>query len=152
MATGQEDHHERATERHVDDVDAPPPKILYGYVRVVRGDDKRATLLKADLLAFCQAYGYMRGTVFVDWGVEDTAIARPSFTSLLDVCRLVGAHGVVVPARAHLSSHAETLALLQLQIQRTGVELVVADEFEANLHRAIAVVERPLDTVREPSS
>jgi DNA invertase Pin-like site-specific DNA recombinase len=113
-----------------------PPRVLYGYVRVVRGDKERAAALKADLLAFCRTYGYMLGTVFTDWGVEDTAIARPGFSSLLDVCKMVGSHGVVVPARSHLSTYEETLAVLLRQIQRTGVELIVADEFAASLHGA----------------
>jgi hypothetical protein len=113
-----------------------PPRVLYGYVRVVRGDTERAAALKADLLSFSRSYGYMLGTVFTDWGIEDTAIARPGFSSLLDVCKLVGSHGVVVPARSHLSTHDETLAVLLRQIQRTGVELIVADEFEAALHGA----------------
>lgn len=114
-----------------------PPRVLYGYVRVVRGDKERAAALKADLLAFCRAYGYMLGTVFTDWGVDDTAVARPGFSSLLDVCKLVGSHGVVVPAQSHLSTHDETLAVLQRQIQRTGVQLIAADQFEATLHGAI---------------
>jgi hypothetical protein len=69
--------------------------------------------------------------------VDDTTIARPGFSSLLDVCKLVGSHGVVVPARSHLSTHAETLAVLLRQIQRTGVQLIAADEFAANLHRGL---------------
>jgi hypothetical protein len=73
----------------------------------------------------------MLGTVFTDWGVDDTALARPGFASLLDVCNLVGSHGVVVPARSHLSSHEDTLAVLERQIQRTGVRLVVAAEITA---------------------
>jgi DNA invertase Pin-like site-specific DNA recombinase len=113
-----------------------PPRVLYGYVRVVRGDKERAAALKADLLAFCRAYGYMLGTVFTDWGVDDTAVARPGFSSLLDVCKLVGSHGVLVLAKSHLSTHEETLATLTRQIQRTGVQLIAADEFEAMLHGA----------------
>lgn len=105
-----------------------PPRVLYGYARVVRGDTERAAALKADLLSFSRTYGYMLGTVFTDWGVDDTAIARPGFSSLLDVCKLVGSHGVVVPSRSHLSTHDETLAVLLRQIRRTGVELIAADE------------------------
>ncbi|WP_051793384.1 recombinase family protein [Kibdelosporangium aridum] len=124
-----------------DDVSRPggepsqlPPRVLYGYVRVVRGDTARAAALKAELLTFCHSYGYMLGTVFTDYGVEDTAIARPGFSSLLDVCKLVGSHGVVVPARSHLSTHDETLAVLLRQIRRTGVKLIAADEFAATSH------------------
>lgn len=111
---------------------ALPPRVLYGYVRVVRGDVERAATLKADLFAFCRTYGYMLGTVFTDWGVEDTALARPGFSSLLDVCKLVGSHGVLVPARSHLSGHEDTRLLLERQIRRTGAQLVVAAEIMAH--------------------
>jgi hypothetical protein len=114
----------------------PPPRVLYGYLRMINGDDKRATTLKADLLTFCRTHGFMLGTVFTDWGVEDRAIARPGFSSLLDVCRLIGSHGVLVPTQSHLSTHSETLATLTRQIQRTGAKLIAADDFEANLHGA----------------
>jgi hypothetical protein len=110
---------------------ALPPRLLYGYVRVTRDDTERAAALKADLLSFCHTYGYMLGTVFTDWGVEDTALARPGFASLLDVCNLVDSHGVVVPARSHLSGHGETRAVLERQIRRTGAQLVVAAEITA---------------------
>jgi DNA invertase Pin-like site-specific DNA recombinase len=138
-------------QQHGNDAASPPPKVVYGYVRVVRGDIVQAAALKADLLEFCHAHGYMRGTVFVDWGVEDTAIARPSFASLLDVCGLVGGHGVVVPARRHLSGHAATLDILLRQLERTGVTLIVADEVEAELHGAITAASRPSKT-REAAS
>jgi hypothetical protein len=111
-----------------------PPRVLYGYLRVVRGDTERAAAFKADLFGFCRIYGFMLGTVFTDWGVEDTTIARPGFSSLLDVCTLVGSYGVLTPTRAHLSSHAETQAVLVRQIQRTGVPLIAADEFVATTH------------------
>jgi hypothetical protein len=114
-----------------------PPQVLYGYVRVVRGDKERAAALKADLLVFSRTYGYILGTVFTDWGVDDTAIARPGFSSLLDVCKLVGSHAVIVPTRSHLSTHDNTLTVLQRQIKRTGVELIAADEFEAEQHGAV---------------
>ncbi|MCE7006588.1 recombinase family protein [Kibdelosporangium philippinense] len=110
---------------------ALPPRVVYGYVRVIRGDTDRAAALKADLMAFCRTYGYMLGTVFTDWGVDDTTLARPGFASLVDVCKLVGSHGVVVPARSHLSSHDDTLSVLKRQIQRTGVQLVCVDEVTA---------------------
>jgi hypothetical protein len=122
-----------------------PPKVLYGYLRVVRGDLERAAGLKRDLLDFARANGFMLGTVFTDWGVDDTAIARPGFSSLLDVCKLVGSYGVVVPTRAHLSAHDETLATLTRQIQRTGVKLIAADEFEAQLHGATGAAHKDTD-------
>jgi hypothetical protein len=131
--------------------DPSPPKVLYGYIRAIRGDVQRAAVLKADLQAFCQTHGFMLGTVFTDWGVEDTAIARPGFSSLLDVCKLVGSHGVIVPARSHLSSHAETLATLTRQIRRTGAVLIAADKFEADLHGATTASDRPHDTAEESS-
>ncbi|GAB3873883.1 recombinase family protein [Kibdelosporangium lantanae] len=109
-----------------------PPRVVYGYVRVVRGATERAAMLKGDLLEFCRNYGYMLGTVFIDWGLDDTSIARPGFSSLLDVCQLVGSNGVVVPAKTHLSTHEETLAVLTHQIQRTGVKLIAADEVTAH--------------------
>jgi hypothetical protein len=108
----------------------PPPKVVYGYLRVVRSDVGRAEGLRTDLAAFCNANGFMLSTVFTDWGVEDTAIARPGFASLLDVCQLVGSYGVVVPTRAHLSAHQPTLELLALQIKRTATKLIAVDEFE----------------------
>jgi hypothetical protein len=98
---------------------------------VAAGDQVRATILKDDLLAFCRRNGFMLSTVFADFGVDDTAIGRPGFASLLDVCQLVGSYGVVVPTRMHLSSYAPTLEILTLQIKRTGTKLVVVDEIVA---------------------
>jgi DNA invertase Pin-like site-specific DNA recombinase len=109
-----------------------PPRVLYGYVRVTKGDQQRAATLKADLFSFCRTYGYMLGTVFTDWGVDDSDVARPGFSSLLDVCRLVGSHGVLVPARSHLSTHDSTLTVLQRQILRTGVQVIAVDEVTAS--------------------
>ncbi|MBP2323790.1 hypothetical protein JOF56_004175 [Kibdelosporangium banguiense] len=109
----------------------PLPPVVYGYIRVVAGDEVRATILKADLLVFCCANGFMHSTVFTDFGVDDTAVARPGFASLLDVCRLVGSYGVVVPARTHLSSFAPTLDVLTRQLRRTGTKLLAVDEVTA---------------------
>ncbi|SMD14608.1 recombinase family protein [Kibdelosporangium aridum] len=125
-----------------------PPRVLYGYVRVAQGDRERAAALKTDLMAFCQTYGYMIGTVFSDFGVEDSDVARPGFSSLLDVCRLVGSYGVVVPSRTHLSAHEETLAVLLRQIRRTGAKLIAIDEFEASLNGATSTA---LDDTEEDS-
>jgi hypothetical protein len=108
----------------------PPPNVVYGYLRVIRSDVGRAEGLRTELAAFCMANGLMLNIIFTDWGVEDTAIARPGFTSLLDVCQLVGSYGVVVLTRAHLSVHQPTLELLTLQIKRTATKLIAVDEFE----------------------
>jgi DNA invertase Pin-like site-specific DNA recombinase len=108
-----------------------PPRVLYGYVRVDRDDQERAAALKSDLLSFCRTYGYLLGTVFTDWGVADTAVARPGFSSLLDVCKLVGSYGVLVPTRSHLSSDDDTLTVLSRQVRRTGVQLIAVDDVTA---------------------
>jgi DNA invertase Pin-like site-specific DNA recombinase len=108
-----------------------PPQVLHGYVRVVRGDVGRAEAHKFGLWEFCRANGFMLGTVFTDWGVEDSDVARPGFSSLLDVCRFVGSGGVVVPAKTHLSSHERTLETLTLQLKRIGAKLIAVDEVAA---------------------
>jgi hypothetical protein len=114
-----------------DHVAKSSPKVVYGYIRVVVGDDVHAIILKADLLVFCRANGFILSTVFTDFGIDDTAIARPGFSSLLDVCQLVGSYGVVVPSRMHLSTFAPTLDVLTLQIKRTGTKLIAVDEMAA---------------------
>jgi hypothetical protein len=111
--------------------DKPPPKVVYGYCKVAEGDTVRAAILKEDLQVFCHSNGFMLSTVFTDWGVDDTAVVRPGFSSLLDVCQLVGSYGVVVPSRMHLSAHEPTLEMLTRQIRRTGVKLVAVDEVTA---------------------
>ena len=108
-----------------------PPKVLHGYVRVVRGDVGRAEAHKFGLWEFCRANGFMLGTVFTDWGVEDSEVARPGFSSLLDVCRFVGSEGVVVPAKTHLSPHDRTLETLMFQLRRIGARLIAMDEVAA---------------------
>lgn len=109
---------------------AEAPRILYGYVRVVRGGDERARSLRQELLEFCRSNEFMLGTVFTDWGVEDSDIARPAFSSLLDVCQLVGSYGVLVPTREHLSATEATLELLTRQIRRTGSKLIAVNTFQ----------------------
>jgi hypothetical protein len=60
---------QQGTSLPADESSQLPPRVLYGYVRVIQGDKERAAALKADLLSFCHTYGYMLGTVFTDWGV-----------------------------------------------------------------------------------
>jgi hypothetical protein len=119
-----------------------PPRVVYGYLRVAGNDTQRAKALKADLREFCHAFGYMLGTVFADWGAADRDLARPGFSSLLDVCQLVSSYGVLVPSVGHLSAHAETLEVLKRQIQRTGTTLIAADEVTANRHGAAVQADR----------
>jgi hypothetical protein len=106
----------------------PPPKALYGYIRIAIGNEERAAALKADLQVFCRSNGYMLSTVYTDRDVDDQAIARPGFSSLLDICQILRSHGVVVPSRMHLSPHEPTLTVLLNQIQRTGAVLIAVDE------------------------
>jgi hypothetical protein len=148
----QENNNHRPDKRRDEDKPGkPPPKVVYGYIRVVAGDDVRATILKADLLVFCRANGFMLSTVFTDFGVDDTAIARPGFSSLLDVCHLVGSYAVVVPSRGHLSGYEATLELLTLQIKRTGTKLIAVDEVAAAglSGRALGTGTAPLTTQEE---
>jgi hypothetical protein len=109
----------------------PPRPVVYGYCKVAKGDAVRAAFLKEDLRVFCRSKGFMLSTVFTDFGVDDISVVRPGFSSLLDVCQLVGSYGVVVPSRMHLSGHEATLDLLTRQIRRTGARLVAVDEFAA---------------------
>lgn len=106
----------------------PEPRIVYGYLRVVANSDVRAVILKADLAVFCRTNGFMLSTVFTDFGLDDVTIARPGFSSLLDVCKLVGTYGVVVPSRTYLSSFAPTREVLTRQLRRTGAKLFAIDE------------------------
>jgi hypothetical protein len=106
----------------------PPPRALYGYIRIAIGSEERAAALKADLQIFRRSSGYMLSTVYTDRDVDDRAIVRPGFSSLLDICRTLRSHGVVVPSRMHLSPHEPTLTVLLNQIQRTGAVLIAVDE------------------------
>jgi resolvase-like protein len=131
VANQGNNNHQPGSSSDKDSSNKLPPKVVYGYIRVIVGDEVRAAILKADLLVFCRSNGFMLSTVFTDFGVDDTAIARPGFSSLLDVCQLVGSYGVVVPSRMHLSAFAPTLEVLTLQIKRTGAKLVALDEVAA---------------------
>jgi hypothetical protein len=75
----------------------------------------------------------MLGTVFPDWGVESASRTRLGFGALVDVRRLVGTFGVVLPSRDHLSTRPTTLATLEHQIRRTGARLVLVDELETTV-------------------
>jgi hypothetical protein len=105
--------------------------VVYGYIRVAAGDEVRATILKTDLLMFFRANGFMLSTVFTDFGADDTAVMRPGFAALLDVCQLMGSYGVVVPSHLHLSPDEPTLEVLRRQLKRTGVKLLAVDEVTA---------------------
>jgi hypothetical protein len=114
----------RATQRS----DQQSGRVVYGYIRVAVGDEIAVGILKADLLLFCRSNNFMLSTVFTDIDVDDSAVVRPGFTALLDVCKLVGSYGVVVPSYRHLSSFVSTLEFLKLQIKRTGAHLIVVDD------------------------
>jgi hypothetical protein len=96
-----------------------PPKVVYGYIRVVAGDEVRVTTLKAGLLVFCRSNGFMLSTVFTDFGADDISVVRP------------GSYGVMVPSRLQLSSDAATLETLTLQIKRTAAKLIAVDDVTA---------------------
>jgi len=103
-------------------------RVVYGYIRAAVGDEISAGIFKADLLLFCRSNNLMLSTVFTDIDVDDSAVVRPGFAALLDVCKLVGSYGVVVPSYRHLSSFVPTLEFLKLQIKRTGAHLIVVDD------------------------
>jgi hypothetical protein len=133
MDSSQETNNHRSGSHHVTDTadKQQPLRVVYGYCKFAAGDAVRAAILTADLRVFCRTNGFMLSTVFTDWGVDDSQLARPGFSSLLDVCRLVGSYGVVVPSRGHLSAHDSTLDTMTLQLARIGVELIAADDVTA---------------------
>lgn len=102
--------------------------MVYGYLRAEEPDESEIAVLRKEMNRLCAAHGYRLGVVFCDRGVADDTIARTGFTRLLDVLRLPGAHGVVVPTLGHVSSDELVRGALVGMVERTGARLIVGSE------------------------
>jgi hypothetical protein len=111
--------------------DASKPPVVYGYLRVPRGHPARAARARREIETFSTAHDFSLVTTFSDCGVHHDALRRPGFAGLLDVLRLPGSYGVVIPAWQHLSPDPDELRDLLQQVIRTCCRVFVVRDKKA---------------------
>ena len=102
--------------------------VVYGYIRVPRDQLARTLRLEGVVTAFARDHTLQLVTTFTDGAVEHHVPQRPGFAALLDVLRLPGTHGAVIPDWHHLSAEPEELQALVRLIVRTGCRIFVVQD------------------------
>lgn len=104
------------------------PPIVYGYLRVPVDQLGRALRLEGVLAAFAGEHALQLGATFMDRTTSEDTFHRPGFTALLDVLRLPGTAGAVIPDWHHLSPDPDEVPTLVQAIARTGCRIFVAHD------------------------
>lgn len=100
--------------------------LVYGYLCVEGADDAQLSTWRAEIAAYCTAFSYRLGSIFIDRGAATDSFTRGGFVELLAALRLPDAFGVVVPSLAQLSAETFVQQALVQMVHLTNSQLLVA--------------------------